>query len=120
MPPRPASMRSRSMRAMTISSSCSCVNSTNKRTDAYGGSHEKCARLLLEVATAVAEVCGGERVGIRLSPLSSVNDAALDSDLATTYGYVVAPGGLEPVGADSGAGRGLPIAHRARSNRQYG
>jgi N-ethylmaleimide reductase len=64
-------------------------DSTNKRTDAYGGSRENRARLLLEVAAAVARVCGGERVGIRLSPLSSVNGADLDSDPAATYGYVV-------------------------------
>ena len=64
-------------------------DSTNKRTDAYGGSRENRARFLLEVAQAVAEVCGGERVGIRLSPLSPVNDAALDGDPQGTYAYVV-------------------------------
>jgi N-ethylmaleimide reductase len=37
----------------------------------------------------VAGVCGGERVGIRLSPASSVNGADLDGDPAGTYGYVV-------------------------------
>ncbi len=64
-------------------------DSTNRRTDAYGGSREKRARLLLEVVAAVCEVCGSDRVGIRLSPLSSVNGADLDSDPAATYGYVV-------------------------------
>jgi N-ethylmaleimide reductase len=64
-------------------------DSTNKRTDAYGGSRENRARLLLEVVEAVTGVCGGTRVGIRLSPLSPANDAALDSDPAGTYGYVV-------------------------------
>jgi len=64
-------------------------DSTNKRTDAYGGSRENRARLLLEVAEAVAGVCGGERVGIRLSPLSPVNGADLDSDPEGTYAYVV-------------------------------
>ncbi len=64
-------------------------DSTNKRTDAYGGSRENRGRFLLEVAEAVASVCGGERVGIRLSPLSPVNDAALDSDPQGTYTYVV-------------------------------
>lgn len=47
-------------------------DSTNKRTDAYGGSRKNRARFLLEVVAAVAGVCGGERVGIRLSPLSPV------------------------------------------------
>jgi N-ethylmaleimide reductase len=47
-------------------------DSTNKRTDAYGGSRENLARFLLEVTEAVAGVCGGERVGIRLSPAHHV------------------------------------------------
>jgi N-ethylmaleimide reductase len=64
-------------------------DSTNKRTDAYGGSCENRARLLLEVIEAVVGVCGGERVGIRLSPVSPVNGADLDGDPAGTYGYVV-------------------------------
>jgi N-ethylmaleimide reductase len=64
-------------------------DSTNKRTDAFGGSREKRARLLLEVTEAVAGVCGGERVGIRLSPVAPVNGADLDSDPARTYAYVV-------------------------------
>jgi N-ethylmaleimide reductase len=65
-------------------------DSTNKRTDAYGGSRENRARFLLEVAEAVAGACGGsERVGIRLSPLSPVNGAGLDSDPVGIYAYVV-------------------------------
>ncbi len=64
-------------------------DSTNKRTDSYGGSRENRARLLLEVIGAVTRVCGGERVGIRLSPVSPVNGADLDSDPAGTYAYVV-------------------------------
>ena len=34
-------------------------------------------------------VCGGERVGIRLSPIAPVNGADLDSDPAGTYACVV-------------------------------
>jgi N-ethylmaleimide reductase len=64
-------------------------DSTNHRTDAYGGSQEKRARFLLEVVQAVVSACGSGRVGIRLSPVSPVNDAALDSDPALTYGHVV-------------------------------
>ena len=64
-------------------------DSTNKRTDAYGGSRENRARLLFKVTEAVVGVCGGERVGIRLSPVSPVNGADLDSDPAGTYAYVV-------------------------------
>lgn len=64
-------------------------DSTNKRTDGYGGSRENRARLLLEVVEAVARECGAERVGIRLSPLNRGNGADLDSDPAGTYGYIV-------------------------------
>ncbi len=41
---------------------------TNRRTDAYGGSVENRRRFVVEVAQAVAEAVGGARVGIRLSP----------------------------------------------------
>ena len=63
-------------------------DSTNKRTDEYGGSLENRARFLLEVIEAVSSACGGDRVGVRLSPQSPVNDAKLDSDPPRTYKYV--------------------------------
>jgi N-ethylmaleimide reductase len=71
-------------------------DSTNHRTDAYGGSREKRARFLLEVVQAVVSAIGPGRVGLRLSPVSPVNDAALDSDPAATYRHVVAH--LNPFG----------------------
>ncbi|WP_114469996.1 alkene reductase [Pseudorhodoferax soli] len=43
----------------------------NTRTDAYGGSVENRARLLLEVTAAVAQQIGADRTGVRLSPVSS-------------------------------------------------
>lgn len=49
-------------------------SSTNRRTDAYGGSIENRTRLLLEVVDAVARVCGSDRVGVRISPLGVFND----------------------------------------------
>ena len=64
-------------------------DSTNQRSDDYGGPRENRARLMLEVTAAVVGVCGADRVGIRLSPLSPSNDAALDSDPEGTYGYVI-------------------------------
>lgn len=45
----------------------------NVRTDAYGGSVENRARLMLEVTAAVAEEIGAERTGIRISPVSPAN-----------------------------------------------
>jgi N-ethylmaleimide reductase len=51
----------------------------NKRSGPYGGSLENRARLLFEVLTAVCEVWGSDRVGLRISPLNSYN-SMLDSD----------------------------------------
>ena len=66
-------------------------DSTNKRTDRYGGSIENRTRLPLEVAAAVTEAWGGgERVGIRLSPLTpQPGGTPLDSDPMGTYGHLV-------------------------------
>lgn len=52
---------------------------SNKRTGAYGGAVENRARLMLEVITAVCDVWGSKRVGLRLSPLNSYN-SMIDSD----------------------------------------
>ena len=43
---------------------------SNKRTDAWGGSVEKRSKFALEVAKAVVEAVGSEKVGLRLSPFS--------------------------------------------------
>lgn len=64
-------------------------DSTNHRNDAYGGSPQKRARFLLEVAEAVMIECGPARVGIRLSPSSPVNDCALDSHPEATYSDLI-------------------------------
>lgn len=45
----------------------------NQRTDAYGGSIENRARLLLEVMQAVVAEVGGGRTGIRLAPVTTSN-----------------------------------------------
>lgn len=63
-------------------------SSTNQRTDAYGGSKEKRARLLLEVLDAVAGAIGNERVGLRLSPVTPFNDIRDDAP-QETFDYVV-------------------------------
>jgi len=46
----------------------------NHRDDAYGGPIENRVRLTVEVATAVAGAIGGDRTGIRLSPVTPSND----------------------------------------------
>src|SRR5262249_9583215 len=58
---------------------------TNRRTDGYGGSVENRLRLLLEVVEAVSEVWQPDRVGVRLSPLGTLNDIH-DDDPETTFG----------------------------------
>lgn len=62
-------------------------DSTNKRTDEYGGSIENRASLLFEIVEAVTDVWGKERVGVRLSPTGTFNDMA-DSDPPALWGYV--------------------------------
>lgn len=48
--------------------------SANQREDRYGGDVAARTRFALEVARAVCDAVGGERVGIRISPASTVND----------------------------------------------
>ncbi len=59
----------------------------NKRTDAYGGSIENRAKLMLEVAKAVAGEIGPDRVGIRLSPVTPANDIS-DSNPQPLFDYI--------------------------------
>jgi len=62
-------------------------DSVNDRTDAYGGSLENRARLLLEVTDAAISVFGAGRVAIRISPLVPFNDMA-DSDPTALVKFV--------------------------------
>ena len=59
-------------------------DSTNKRTDQYGGSVENRVRLTLEVLEAVKKSWPSKSIGIRLSPVSPVNDMS-DSDPMRTF-----------------------------------
>jgi N-ethylmaleimide reductase len=61
---------------------------TNKRTDAYGGSIENRAKLILEVSKAVVAEAGGERTGIRISPVTPANDTS-DSNPQPLFDYIV-------------------------------
>ena len=61
---------------------------TNKRTDAYGGSIENRARLMLEVSKAVTAEAGSERTGIRISPVTPSNDIS-DSNPQPLFDYIV-------------------------------
>ncbi|HEX5793064.1 MAG TPA: alkene reductase [Rheinheimera sp.] len=62
-------------------------DSTNQRTDIYGGSIENRARLMLEVTDAVVSVWGAGRVGMHLAPRADAHDMG-DSQRADTFGYV--------------------------------
>jgi N-ethylmaleimide reductase len=84
---------------------------TNLRTDRYGGSIENRARFLLEVAEAVIEIWGADRVGVRLSPYGIANDSG-EPDPMPLYTHVIKA--LNPLGLaylhfieprSSGAGR---------------
>jgi len=62
-------------------------DSTNRRTDRYGGPIENRARLMLEVTDAVVSVWGASRVGMHIAPRADSHDMG-DSDLPLTFGYV--------------------------------
>jgi 2,4-dienoyl-CoA reductase-like NADH-dependent reductase (Old Yellow Enzyme family) len=62
-------------------------DSTNKRTDAYGGSIENRARLMLEVTDACIDVWGANRVGMHLAPRGDAHTMG-DSNAAATFGYL--------------------------------
>jgi N-ethylmaleimide reductase len=66
-------------------------DSTNRRTDEYGGSVENRLRFpLAAVKAAVDAWGGGERVGVRISPTTtSPGETPLDSDVMGTYGQYI-------------------------------
>jgi N-ethylmaleimide reductase len=60
----------------------------NQRTDAYGGSVENRARLMIEAVAAVAAEIGAERTGVRLSPVSPANGVS-SSDPQAQFDHIV-------------------------------
>ncbi|CAN7258998.1 alkene reductase [Pseudomonas brassicacearum] len=60
----------------------------NLRTDAYGGSIENRARLLLEVTAAVVDEVGANRTGLRISPVSPANGVS-SSEPQAQFDYLV-------------------------------
>ncbi len=65
-------------------------DSTNKRTDQYGGPIENRTRLTQEIVEAVVGVWGSGRVGIRLSPTTpDAGNTPMDSTPMETYGYLI-------------------------------
>ena len=65
-------------------------DSTNHRIDQYGGSIENRLRFPLAVVKAVIDVWGGDRVGIRISPVTtSPGETPVDSNTMATFGAYV-------------------------------
>lgn len=62
-------------------------DSTNLRTDEYGGPIENRARLLLEATDAAISVWGAGRVGVHLAPRAEIHSMG-DTNLPLTFGYV--------------------------------
>jgi N-ethylmaleimide reductase len=64
------------------------AESSNQRTDEYGGSISNKTRFVLEVMQELISVTGGEKVGIKISPFHPYGDIILD-DPAGTYSYLI-------------------------------
>jgi len=61
---------------------------SNKRSDSYGGSVANRARLTLEIAQAVTQVLGGDRVGLRISPTGTFNSMS-ESNPQVLFNHLV-------------------------------
>ncbi len=95
---------------------------TNHRTDAYGGSIENRARLLLDVTKACAAAIGADRLGVRISPVSTAGDSH-DSQPQALFNHVVQ--GLNHFGlaylhvveGETGGARDIPFDYAALRDR---
>jgi N-ethylmaleimide reductase len=64
--------------------------SSNKRTDAYGGSTENKARFFFEVLDAMKEVIPQEKIGARFNPsLNGLFGMTMDEDTIPTFEYII-------------------------------
>lgn len=61
---------------------------SNQRDDNYGGSVENRSRFVLEVAKAVSDAIGKDKVGIRVSPFGVFNDMPYYPEVEATYTYL--------------------------------
>jgi N-ethylmaleimide reductase len=72
--------------------------SSNTRTDGYGGSPEARARLVIEVAQAVASEIGADRVGIRISPAHNIQGVLEEDEAETRATYETLVNGIADLG----------------------
>ncbi|NVN01881.1 MULTISPECIES: alkene reductase [Asaia] len=63
-------------------------DSTNRRTDSYGGTIENRARFLLEIVDAITEIWGENRIGVHLRPRGEEHDMG-DSNAVALFTHVV-------------------------------
>lgn len=56
-------------------------DNANRRTDEYGGSIENRSRFAIEVASAIVNAVGADRVGIRLSPFSDFQGMKMEDPI---------------------------------------
>lgn len=64
------------------------AESSNQRIDEYGGSAENRCRFTLEIMSELINAIGGDKVGIKISPLQPYGDIASE-DPITTYTYLI-------------------------------
>lgn len=95
--------------------------SSNRRSDAYGGTPANRIRLLLELAEAVSAVWGPERVGVRVSPINPWGGMA-DGDPAGLFGLLAEALSLRGIAylhvAETRTRR--PMFNWARLRRRFG
>ncbi|WP_444464929.1 alkene reductase [Rhodobacter capsulatus] len=65
-------------------------DTSNKRSDGWGGSIANRIRFLEGAVDACVAVWGPGRVGVRLSPFSNANNVGLDSDTPALFGAAIA------------------------------
>ena len=100
-------------------------DSSNQRSDDYGGTAIKRCRLLLEVVSVVSEVWGIDRVGVRVSPASPTNYRLSDSDpqlLLETVLRELDKLGVCYVAVVEGSSNAMPATHEvdyARARRLF-
>jgi N-ethylmaleimide reductase len=63
---------------------------SNHRTDEYGGSKEKRARILFETIEALKEVMPEQKIGLRLNPsLHEIFGMTMDKETIPTFDYII-------------------------------
>lgn len=64
------------------------AESSNQREDEYGGSIENCARFTLEIMQMLVDAVGGDKVGIKISPLHPYAGIAFDNPVES-HDYLI-------------------------------